>query len=93
MSSQDFRFSNLLGAPYRGGTLLLHGNTLLSPVGNRVTQARARVLRFAPPRPQPPRRLGIASRRARAPPRRSDAPVARHAAGGLDRCGEHDAAV
>ena len=39
--SHDFRFSNLLGAPYRGGTLLLHGNTLLSPVGNRVTQARA----------------------------------------------------
>ncbi len=36
----DFRFSNLLGAPYRGGTLLLHENTLLSPVGNRVTQAR-----------------------------------------------------
>jgi periodic tryptophan protein 2 len=36
----DYRFSNLLGAPYRGGTLLLHENTLLSPVGNRVSQAR-----------------------------------------------------
>ena len=36
----DYRFSNLLGAPYRGGTLLLHENTLVTPVGNRVSQAR-----------------------------------------------------
>ena len=34
----NYRFSNLLGAPYRGGTLLLHGDVLLSPVGNRVTE-------------------------------------------------------
>jgi hypothetical protein len=27
----DYPFSNLLGARYRGGDLLLHGNTLLSP--------------------------------------------------------------
>jgi periodic tryptophan protein 2 len=32
----DFKFSNLLGAPYRGGNLLLHGNTLITPMGNRV---------------------------------------------------------
>ncbi|KAG1660074.1 hypothetical protein FOA52_006420 [Chlamydomonas sp. UWO 241] len=32
----NFRFSNLLGAPYRGGNLLIHGNELLTPVGNRV---------------------------------------------------------
>lgn len=55
----DYQFSNLLGAPYRGGTLLLQGNTLLSPVGNRVTQARARVARAALSRAQPPRRLGL----------------------------------
>jgi periodic tryptophan protein 2 len=34
----NYKFSNLLGAPYRGGTLLIHGNELLTPVGNRVTQ-------------------------------------------------------
>lgn len=37
----SFKFSNLLGSPYRGGTLLLHGTTLLSPVGNRVSQVRS----------------------------------------------------
>lgn len=36
----NFRFSNLLGAPYRGGTLLIHNNELLTPVGNRVGQVR-----------------------------------------------------
>ena len=36
----DFRFASLLGAPYRGGNLLIHGNELLTPVGNRVSQAR-----------------------------------------------------
>ena len=40
LSMTDFAFSNLLGAPYRGGSLVLHGSLLLSPVGNRVTQAR-----------------------------------------------------
>lgn len=34
----NFVFSNLLGAPYRGGTLLIHDNQLLTPVGNRVGQ-------------------------------------------------------
>lgn len=34
----DYKFSNLLGAPYRGGALLLHGNTLITPVGNRIGQ-------------------------------------------------------
>ncbi|KAL4425513.1 hypothetical protein ABPG75_009529 [Micractinium tetrahymenae] len=34
----NYRFSNLLGAPYRGGNLLIHENELLTPVGNRVTQ-------------------------------------------------------
>ncbi len=34
----NFRFSNLLGAPYRGGNILIHGNELLSPEGNRVSQ-------------------------------------------------------
>lgn len=32
----NYRFTNLLGAPYRGGTLALAGDTLFSPVGNRV---------------------------------------------------------
>ena len=34
----DFKFANLLGAPYRGGNILLAGTELLSPVGNRVSQ-------------------------------------------------------
>lgn len=34
----NFRFSNLLGAPYRGGNVVIHGSELLSPVGNRVSQ-------------------------------------------------------
>ncbi|KAI5075509.1 hypothetical protein GOP47_0009585 [Adiantum capillus-veneris] len=34
----NYKFQNLLGAPYRGGNLLISGNTqLLSPVGNRVS--------------------------------------------------------
>lgn len=37
----NYKFANLLGAPYRGGNLLLHGPELLSPVGNRVSQVRA----------------------------------------------------
>lgn len=37
-SRMDFRFANLLGAPYRGGNILLAGTELLSPVGNRVSQ-------------------------------------------------------
>lgn len=33
-----YRFSNLLGAPYRGGNLCVNGNHLLTSVGNRVTE-------------------------------------------------------
>lgn len=34
----NYRFKNLLGAPYRGGNAILSNNTqLLTPVGNRVT--------------------------------------------------------
>jgi len=40
-TKMNFRFHNLLGAPYRGGTLVLHEDVLLSPVGNRVAQVRA----------------------------------------------------
>ena len=37
----NFRFTNLLGAPYRGGTILLSkGDSLLAPVGNRVNEVR-----------------------------------------------------
>jgi hypothetical protein len=36
----NYKFANLLGAPYRGGNILFHGNELLSPVGNRVSQVR-----------------------------------------------------
>eukprot|EP00798_Chlamydomonas_sp_ICE-L_P014242 gene14242-20214_t len=34
----NFKMTNLLGAPYRGGNLVMHENELLSPVGNRVGQ-------------------------------------------------------
>ena len=34
----DFAFSNLLGAPYRGGNLVFAGTTLLSCVGSRVQE-------------------------------------------------------
>ncbi|XP_010250001.1 PREDICTED: periodic tryptophan protein 2 homolog [Nelumbo nucifera] len=34
----NFRFQNLLGAPYRGGNVVVSGNSLLiSPVGNRIS--------------------------------------------------------
>jgi len=36
----NFAFNSLLGAPYRGGSLVMQGDTLLSPVGNRVAQVR-----------------------------------------------------
>ena len=35
----EYRFDNLLGAPYRGGNLVILGHELLSCVGNRVSQA------------------------------------------------------
>lgn len=45
----NFKFSNLLGAPYRGGNLLVTGeNELLTPVGNRVSQV-SRHLPCEPP--------------------------------------------
>ncbi|KDD74153.1 hypothetical protein H632_c1526p0, partial [Helicosporidium sp. ATCC 50920] len=34
----NYEFDLLMGAPYRGGTLLMHDKELLSPHGNRVTQ-------------------------------------------------------
>jgi periodic tryptophan protein 2 len=34
----NYKFANLLGAPYRGGNVILHNSELLSPVGNRVSQ-------------------------------------------------------
>lgn len=43
----NYTFANLLGAPYRGGNLLLHGAELLSPVGNRVSQVSGRRLTAA----------------------------------------------
>lgn len=35
----NYRFSNLCGSVYKGGNLLFSadGNTLLSPVGNRIS--------------------------------------------------------
>jgi hypothetical protein len=36
----NYKFSSLLGAPYRGGNLVIHDNELLTPVGNRITQVR-----------------------------------------------------
>lgn len=33
----NFRFQNILGAPYRGGNVVISDNSLLSPVGNRVS--------------------------------------------------------
>eukprot|EP00892_Ulva_mutabilis_P004509 jgi/Ulvmu1/242/UM001_0246.1 len=34
----DYKFSNLLGVPYRGGNLLFFGDKLLGPAGNRVRE-------------------------------------------------------
>ncbi|KAH0450548.1 hypothetical protein IEQ34_021240 [Dendrobium chrysotoxum] len=33
----NFRFQNLLGAAYRGGNVVISGDSLLSPVGNRIS--------------------------------------------------------
>ena len=38
----DYQFANLLGAPYRGGSLLLRGDTLICPAGNRVREVQLR---------------------------------------------------
>ena len=61
----NFAFSNLLGAPYRGGTLLIHDNELLTPVGNRVTQVGAGLGRRSAARPP------VHARRPLAPPHSS----------------------
>ena len=45
--SMDYKFQNLLGAPYKGGTVFMHGDTLLTPVGNRVSQVRCVALSTA----------------------------------------------
>ena len=45
----DYRFTNVLGAPYRGGNLVLVGKDLLSPVGNRVTKVRPQTDGFRRP--------------------------------------------
>ena len=37
----NFKFSNLLGASYRGGNLLIQGQELYSAVGNRVSVVTA----------------------------------------------------
>lgn len=47
----DYRFAALLGAPYRGGNLLIHDNELLTPVGNRVTQVGCSAALLPPPPP------------------------------------------
>ena len=36
----NFKFSNLLGSPYRGGNLLLVDSDLLSVGGNRILEVR-----------------------------------------------------
>lgn len=46
----NYAFSNLLGAPYRGGNLVIHDNVLLSPVGNRVSQVGGRGWGWCPAR-------------------------------------------
>jgi hypothetical protein len=38
----NFTFSNILGSPYRGGSLVLHGDTLICPAGNRVREVSLR---------------------------------------------------
>jgi hypothetical protein len=38
----NFTFSNILGSPYRGGSLLLHGDTLICPAGNRIREVSLR---------------------------------------------------
>lgn len=38
----NYSFANLLGAPYRGGSILLHGDTLICPAGNRVREVDLR---------------------------------------------------
>ncbi len=67
-SSMNFRFSNLLGAAYRGGNLLIHDNELLSPVGNRVGQVRRGDAGELPATPMPAAARGRHWRRPPAGP-------------------------
>ena len=72
----NFAFNSLLGAPYRGGSLVMQGDTLLSPVGNRVAQVRGtgerereRACECGPPTAVlVKRRAGLDSGRLYAPP-------------------------
>jgi hypothetical protein len=45
----NYKFSNLLGAPYRGGNLLIHENELISSVGNKVSQVGVSTSSLWPP--------------------------------------------
>mmetsp|Transcript_57770 Transcript_57770/g.161155 ORF Transcript_57770/g.161155 Transcript_57770/m.161155 type:complete len:1040 (-) Transcript_57770:236-3355(-) len=58
---QSYRFSNLLGATYQGGTVQFSpdGNTLLSPLGNRVNTTDLVQGRCATLPPQNRRDIGI----------------------------------
>ena len=40
----NYKFSNLLGAPYRGGNLLIHENYLFYSFGNLISVVRLSVL-------------------------------------------------
>ena len=41
-AEMNYRFANLLGAPHRGGSVALDGDTLYSAAGNRVSAVRER---------------------------------------------------
>jgi periodic tryptophan protein 2 len=38
----NYTFANLLGAPYRGGSILVHEDTLICPAGNRIREVDLR---------------------------------------------------
>lgn len=38
----NYTFTNLLGAPYRGGSILIQDDTLLCPAGNRIREVDLR---------------------------------------------------
>lgn len=58
----NYKFGNLLGAPYRGGDVVLRDSELLCPVGNRVqvmdlAQSTTRTLPFECTQQVNPRRI------------------------------------
>ena len=65
----NFTFANLLGSPYRGGALVLHGDTLICPAGNRVREINLREATSAtlpvqsPHQVCPPRPFATSARR------------------------------